>query len=117
MGTADELFASLGTFCGAYNENKALKEMNRDWDRVVVVEAPDIGASFTLILKDGELTLKQGRLPDADLRVEGPSDLLTDLFYGNITPTEPYLNGTLKVFGSEDDIMRLDFISLMIWGE
>jgi hypothetical protein len=40
-----------------------------------------------------------------------------DLFSGRITPTEPYLNGTLRVLGSEEDVMRLDFISLMIWGE
>jgi hypothetical protein len=39
------------------------------------------------------------------------------MFYGDITPTQPYLNGTLKVLGTEDDIVRLDFISLMIWGE
>jgi hypothetical protein len=39
------------------------------------------------------------------------------MFFGDITPTEPYLNGSLKILGSEDDITRLDFISLLIWGE
>ncbi|MEW6448356.1 MAG: SCP2 sterol-binding domain-containing protein [Bacillota bacterium] len=117
MATAEELLASLEAFCEAYNRNRRLKEMNRDWDRIVSVEAPDISTGFTLTLQNGELSLKKGRPEHSDLRVEGPSDLLTDLFYGDITPTEPYLKGTLKVFGTEDDVIRLDFISLMIWGE
>jgi hypothetical protein len=45
------------------------------------------------------------------------SETLADIFYGDITPTGPYNNGTLRIIGSEDDIIRLDFISLMIWGE
>lgn len=117
MATAEELFASLEAFCEAYSQNQRLKEMNRDWDRVVSVEAPDINAHFTLQLQNGELSLKRGKPEHSDLKVEGPSEMLTDLFYGDITPTEPYLKGTLKVLGSEDDVMRLDFISLMIWGE
>jgi putative sterol carrier protein len=91
--------------------------MNRDWDRTVLVLANDIESVHTMVLKDGELSLRQGRQGEPDMTVISDGDTLAAMFFGDITPTEPYLNGTLKIIGSEDDIMRLDFISLLIWGE
>jgi putative sterol carrier protein len=91
--------------------------MNRDWDRVVVIKATDVDSLHTLILKEGVVSLKEGALNSPDLTVISDSETLADIFYGDMTPTEPYNNGTLRIMGSEDDIIRLDFISLMIWGE
>ncbi|OAT82248.1 SCP2 sterol-binding domain-containing protein [Desulfotomaculum copahuensis] len=117
MASHAEITASLRAFQSGYSKNKRLKIMNRDWDRVVLVKAEDIESEHTLILKDGELSLMEGNNGRADLIVAADSETLADMFYGDITPTEPYMNGTLKITGSEDDIVRLDFISLMIWGE
>ncbi len=91
--------------------------MNRDWDRVIAIEATDVESRHTLILKKGQLSLQEGFPEDPDLTVISDSETLADIFYGDITPTEPYNNGTLRIMGTEDDIIRLDFISLMIWGE
>lgn len=92
--------------------------MNRDWNRVIVIKANDVESQHTLTLQNGELSVAQGTPEqNADLVVTSDSETLADLFYGDITPTEPYMNGTLLIQGTEDDIVRLDFISLMIWGE
>lgn len=91
--------------------------MNRDWDRVILISADDIASHYTLILNGGELTVKEGQVGEPDLVVMADSETLTDLFYGDITPTEPYMKGILRIKGNEDDIVRLDFISLLIWGE
>ncbi len=118
MATHKEISASLQSFYDGYQKNNKLKQMNRDWNKVIIINANDIDSQHTLTLQDGELSFVQG-LPDqnADLVVTSDSETLADLFYGDITPTEPYMNGTLVIQGSEDDILRLDFISLMIWGE
>jgi putative sterol carrier protein len=100
-----------------YNSNERLKIMNRDWDRVVVIKATDIESLHTLTVMDGVVSLKEGAVENPDLTVISDSETLADIFYGDITPTEPYNNGTLRIMGQEDDIIRLDFISLMIWGE
>jgi putative sterol carrier protein len=112
-----EITASLRAFQEGYNKNKRLKKMNADWDRIVLVQANDIPSTHTLILRKGELTIQEGPPEKPDLKIISDSETLADMFYGDITPTQPYLNGTLKVLGTEDDIVRLDFISLMIWGE
>lgn len=117
MATHEEITDSLSVFVDKYNKNERLKVMNRDWDRVVVVKATDIDSQHTLTLKDGVVSLKEGASDNPDLTVISDSETLADIFYGDITPTEPYNDGTLRVMGSEDDIIRLDFISLLIWGE
>lgn len=117
MASHQEINASLQAFWQNYSQNERLKVMNRDWNRVILVKANDIVSEHTLVLTDGDLTVYEGARENPDLTVIADSETLADLFYGDITPTEPYLNGTLKVLGSEDDVVRLDFISLMIWGE
>ncbi len=117
MANHKEITESLQAFTLEYSENKRLKIMNKDWDRNVLVQANDIQSEHTLTLKDGELSFAEGKIAEPDLTVISDSETLTDMFYGDITPAEPYMNGSLKIIGTEDDILRLDFISLLIWGE
>lgn len=117
MATNSEIYESLQAFTENFNKNDRLKLMNKDWNRVVVVKATDIESIHTWILKNGVLKLKEGLTDDPDLTVIADSETLTDVFYGDLTPIEPYNNGTLRIIGTEDDITRLDFICLMMWGE
>lgn len=117
MATHKEITESLKVFKDNYNSNERLKIMNRDWNRVVVIKSTDIESLHTLTVQDGLVSLKEGTVENPDLTVISDSETLADIFYGDITPTEPYNNGTLRIMGQEDDIIRLDFISLMIWGE
>ncbi|HOV80786.1 MAG TPA: alkyl sulfatase C-terminal domain-containing protein [Bacillota bacterium] len=117
MATHGEITESLKAFADSFNKNERLKIMNKDWDRVVLIKANDIESQHTMTLKNGVVSLKEGAADNPDLTVISDSETLADIFYGDISPTEPYNNGTLKIMGTEDDIIRLDFISLMIWGE
>ncbi|MCL2766672.1 MAG: SCP2 sterol-binding domain-containing protein [Peptococcaceae bacterium] len=117
MASHAELTESLSVFKDNYNSNDRLKIMNKDWNRVVVVRATDVTSEHTITVRDGAVSFAEGAAETADLTVISDSEILADIFYGDITPTEPYNNGTLRIIGQEDDILRLDFISLMIWGE
>lgn len=117
MATQEELAASLVVFCQNCNQNERLGVMNRDWNRRINIRATDLEVAFNINYREGLASLENGLFAEAELTVEGDSEVLADLFYGVITPVEPYMDGTLRVTGSEEDIMRLDFISLMIWGE
>jgi SCP-2 sterol transfer family. len=105
-----EIKESLQAFLENYNRNERLKIMNKDWDRVILIRANDIPSEHTLVLSGGNLSVYEGAQENPDLTVIADSETLADLFYGDITPTEPYMNGSLKVLGTEDDIVRLDFI-------
>lgn len=116
MATAEELRASLLDFEENYNANPKLKTMNRDWNRRIRVHASDLGTEFGLDLQDGVVRFKEQPDADSDLVVTSDGETLTSMFYGEVSPSEPYMDGTLKVTGSEEDMIRLDFITAMIWG-
>jgi putative sterol carrier protein len=109
-----DLRAALHAFASRCNENERLRQMNRDWSRTIAVQ-PTEDVPVYLRYDSGEVALTDAA--DPDLVVEGPKDTLYAIFTGAITPTEPYMDGTLRVRGSQDDMMRLDIISLLIWGE
>ncbi len=117
MAAHEEINEALRDFMRSFNSNDRLRLMNKDWNRVVLVKATDVESVHTWILKNGTLTLHEGLTADPDLTIISDSETLADIFYGDVTPIEPYNNGTLRIIGTEDDITRLDFICLMIWGE
>lgn len=116
MATVDEFKASLVDFEANYNGNPKLKVMNKDWNRRVLVHASDLGAKFGLILQDGSVQFAEQPPAEPDLVVTADGETLTAMFYGEVSPSEPYMDGTLKVIGSEEDLIRLDFVTAMIWG-
>jgi putative sterol carrier protein len=117
MATHEEITESLQAFQESYLANEKLRLMNRDWDRIVLVLANDIESTHTVVLKDGDLDLRHGRQGEPDMTITADSETLAAMFFGEIAPTEPYLSGTLRIAGSEDDITRLDIIVMLIWGE
>ncbi len=113
MGERD-LRAALSDFATRCNGNERLRQMNRDWTRTIAVR-PSEDAPVFLRYQEGQVSVTEPA--DPDLVVEGPHEVLCAIFTGETTPTEPYMDGTLLVRGSQDDMMRLDIISLLIWGE
>ena len=45
------------------------------------------------------------------------SETLCDMFWGDLNPAQKYLRGELKLKASQEDVMRLDAINLIIWPE
>ncbi len=113
------LFETLQRFAEACNRNQRLQQMNHDWDRLILVQPDDADEEHWIRYRDGVAVVVAGAGdPDpADLIVEGASEVLVRIFSGDSTPTEPYMSGDLRVRGSQDDVMRLDIIALLIWGE
>lgn len=117
MATAQELREALADFCGRVNADPRLRQMTRDWNRTIHVVATDSGDAFTLRLRDGEVSLHEGALGEAEITMAADSELLADIFWGDTSPTEPWLDGRLRLRASEEDTVRIDVIALMVWGE
>jgi len=47
--------------------------------------------------------------------VTSESETFCDMFWGDLNPVQKYLRGEIKVKGSQEDVMRLDAISYVIW--
>ncbi|MBW2364618.1 MAG: SCP2 sterol-binding domain-containing protein, partial [Deltaproteobacteria bacterium] len=67
---------------------------------------------------EGEITKIENEAQGTpDVIIEGTSEDLCDMFWGDINPTQKYLKGEIKVKGSQEDIMRIDAITAIIWPE
>jgi|BEDMetMinimDraft_2_1075160.scaffolds.fasta_scaffold04057_3 putative sterol carrier protein len=109
----------LAAFARSFNERPELAEMTQGWDRVILLRAHEAGWTRALAVRAGRLSVldSQETPSSADIVLEAPSDTLAAIFSGELSPTEPYLDGTLLVRGSEADMMKLDVFTIMVWGE
>lgn len=118
MNGNGEFYASLDLFRDKVNQNARLRQMMRDWDREIAVVAGDLqDAPASIEMRGGEMDWRPEPARSPQIVLTAPSAVLIGIFRGVETPTEPYLDGRLTVRGSQEDILRLDFLSLMIWGE
>jgi putative sterol carrier protein len=117
MTNAQEMASALEGFAAQFNRSPELPQMTRGWDRTILIRARDAGWTLALRVEGGRVRLLPASPPAADIVLEGPSDTLAAIFRGEISPTEPYLDGTLVVRSSEADMMKLDVFTLMVWGE
>ncbi len=115
MASAVELQDSLQSFAQSCNENARLMAMIKDWNRVMHIHATDLSVDATLTTCDGAVTTEPSAPASADLVLQADSDTLTQIFYGELSPNDPYNDGTLRIQGPESDIVRLDFVIAMLW--
>ena len=118
MATSEEIMEALADFREQCNNNKRLRRMQRDWSKIIHYKAIDTGDSFTSTVVEGELVKNEaGAVGTPDVVVECDSETMCDMFWGDINPTQKYLRGEIKVKGSQEDVMRIDAITAIIWPE
>jgi putative sterol carrier protein len=118
MATADEIMEALADFQVQCNDNKRLRRMQRDWSKVLHFNAIDTGDTFTMTVVSGEITKNEkGIHGTPDVVIDADSETMCDMFWGDINPTQKYLRGEIKVKGSQEDVMRIDAITAVIWPE
>jgi putative sterol carrier protein len=117
VASADEVAAALDGFVARFLAEPRLKAMTAGWDRTIEVRADDLPEPYWLRVEGGALSRPAVPPTPPQMTMSAASDLLRDLFSGRISPTEPYLTGELRLLASEADVMRLDVITLMVWGE
>lgn len=116
MAADGALSDALSEFADQINRDERLRQMIRDWNRWLRCVALDTGSSAGLRVQDAEVHVVDPP-SEEDILLEGAEELLVGMFKGEVSPTEPYLDGRLRVKGSQEDVLRLDFLSLMIWGD
>ncbi len=118
MADSKEILNGLYDFQSQCNGNKRLRRMQRDWTKVIHYSATDTGDAFTTTVVAGEITgIKEGKEGTPDVMVETDSETLCDMFWGDINPTQKYMRGEIKVKASQEDVMRIDAITAVIWPE
>ena len=117
MTDARAMAEVLTRFADQFNRMPEMPRMTAGWDRAIAVRAADSGWACGVRVAAGRMEV----LPEApgapQIVLEGPGDVLAGIFRGEVSPTEPYLDGTLRVQSTEEDLLKLDVFTLLVWGE
>ena len=118
MASAGEIVEAYAGWRERCNANERLRRMLRGWDRVVHLEAADTGDSFTVEVQDQTIgPLSEGKVGAPDMVVTATSEDFADLFWGDLNPSEKYMSGEIVLAGSQEDVMRLDALSMVAFLE
>jgi putative sterol carrier protein len=116
MASWDELEEALADYTISCNSNERLRKMQRDWSRVLHFVCSDSDDRFSMVVEAGEITgTPAGHQGNPDIVVTTDSETFCDMFWGDLNPVAKYLRGEIQVKGSQEDVMRLDAISYVIW--
>ncbi|HEY5251833.1 MAG TPA: SCP2 sterol-binding domain-containing protein [Acidimicrobiales bacterium] len=114
MADRDEIFEAYADWRERCNENQRLRRMLRGWNRIVHLVATDTGDRFTVAIHDQTLAeLADVAEAEADLIVTATSEDFADLFWGDLNPSEKYMSGEITLAGAQEDVMRLDAMSMV----
>ena len=116
MATWDEIAEALDDYTLTCNGSERLRKMQRDWTRQLHFVCSDTGDTFSMDVRSGEIVATPpGHVGVPDIVVTADSETFCDMFWGDLNPMPKYLRGEIQVRGSQEDVMRLDAISYVIW--
>jgi len=113
------LAACLNEFQKTFNENTRVKKLIKNWKRSIIVDATDTGAVMTMVIDDLLMNdVKEGAHPDEDypIHLQGSQETLIKIFSGDYNPAHALIDGELAVFSNEKDKVKLEAITMVIWG-
>ena len=114
MATTEELCEAFADWRTRSNDNPRLAKMVKGWDRVVHFNTTDTGQGYTMRVENQKLSeLGVGLVDQPDVIVTGTSEDFCDMFWGDLNPSEKYMSGEITLAGSQQDVMRIDAISMV----
>ncbi|MDX6611382.1 MAG: hypothetical protein QOD75_568 [Blastocatellia bacterium] len=109
----------LNAFQTTFNENARVKKLIKNWKRSIIVDATDTGAIMTMMIDDLMMNeVKEGSHADEDypIHLQGSQETLIRIFSGDYNPAHALIDGALAVFSNEKDKVKLEAITMVIWG-
>ncbi len=109
----------LQDFQRTFNDNSRVKKLIKGWERSIIVEATDTNATLTMIITDLVMTeVREGAHANEEnpIHLQASQDVLIRIFSGDYNPAHALIDGELAVFSSEKDKVKLEAITMVIWG-
>ncbi|MDB5339987.1 MAG: hypothetical protein JWN70_5606 [Planctomycetaceae bacterium] len=113
------LYDCLAEFQQRFNAHTRVKKLVVNWDRSIVVEATDSASVATMMIKELHVTeVLSGAHPDTSnpIHLQAGESALIRIFSGDYNPAHALIEGDLAVFSSEKDKVKLEAITMVIWG-
>jgi len=114
VASTEELVEAFADWRARSNDNPRLIKMVKGWDRVIHFTTTDTAQTYTMRVEHQQLSaLETGHAGQPDVIVTGTSEDFCDMFWGDLNPSEKYMSGEITLAGSQEDVMRIDAISMV----
>ena len=117
MATREEWREALEDYVAQAQKSTRVARSLRNWNCTIYIEATDIEAAFTMVVKDATTSIYDGQHDQPDLIIRGSSEDLVNIFWCDANPASNYMQGAIKIQGSQDHVMRLDAMAMLIYTE
>ena len=116
--TEGTLRSTLDAFRDSVNAHPQLRRLLKGWEPVIVLRARDTGGAYSLVVQETriESIREDAHGGDHTVTLQADEATLTRIFAGQMNPARAYLDGVLEVFATDRDQVKLDAISLILWG-
>jgi putative sterol carrier protein len=116
--TNEQIREALDEYVEQANASQRVRRTLRNWRCSIHFEALDSDATFTVKIDGGEIAAAQDGLHgEPDLIVQATGDDMVEIFWGEANPAERYNGGHVKVRGSQEHVMRLDAMTMLVYLE
>jgi putative sterol carrier protein len=79
------------------------------WERTALLTLKE-GGTYHFIVKDNNITVHEGELPNPDMMIQSDEDTIRKLFLEEMNAASALLKRKLKVKGSASDLMKIRHI-------
>lgn len=118
MNTTTKLKATLDDFQAKVNANERIGRILNGWSPNIYIEPRGADETYTLLCADNKITDVLDGRHEADhfVHLAAEPAVILQVFSGELNPSEAVLDGILSVFASDKDQVKLDAITLVLWG-
>lgn len=109
---------TLNDFGELANSTPRIRQLLNGWEPTLVVQSRDDSTTFSTTIRNQDILPWQSGDMAADHQITlcAQQDVLEKIFTGKLNPARAHLDGTLEVFADDRDQVKLDAISLILWG-
>ena len=113
-----ELFSCLVKFQNEVNTNESVVRLVKNWEPNIIIKSLNSEEIFTILIRDLKIEsiVEEEQKSEHQILLEADEDILHSIFDGQTNPAEAALNGDLFVFGDQKDQIKLDAVTLLVWG-
>lgn len=112
----EEIRGALEDYVEEANANERVGRLLRGWQSRIHIAPTDVEAGFTLVIADERIaSVEDGLVGSPDLRLETTASEFVDIFWGETNPVERYNEGSLAIRGSQEHLMRLDAMAMIVF--
>jgi putative sterol carrier protein len=120
MDTAmvDALEDVLLKFKSLVNGNTRTRALMKSWQPDIVLQALDSSKAFYLTIRNETVEQIETGTSAAShqISIRASEAMLISIFSGDVNPSTAFIDGELEVYGSDIDRLKLDALTLVIWG-